>query len=200
MSIEGKQERQPLRVEIEEASSDDVDGLEEVYRESWMQTYPNEEAGITREALQDRLAEVYSPDTRNLREIRLSAKPVSETHLVAKVNGKVVGSCRVARAGAQTRSGLALKDRNELMSLYVHPDYQGKGIGTRLWQEAKLKLDQEKDTVLGVATYNERAIAFYKALGFEETEVDLTSETFRLSNGAIIPQHMMILRANMNDI
>jgi len=199
MNIEGKLERQPLKVEIGEASGSDVDDIEEIYKKSWMKTYPNEELGITPAVIRERLSKVYSPDTYPVRQARLDDRPEGEIHLVARVSGKVVGSCRVARPEAIGRSVFAGEDRNELMSLYVHPDYQGQGIGKKLWEEAKQQLNLEKDTVLSVAAYNERAIEFYKKLGFEETDVDLTNERFRFSNGSIIPQRMMLFRARMEE-
>lgn len=44
--------------------------------------------------------------------------------LVAEINGEIVGFCGVA---------LLREGDGEIVTLYIHPAHQGKGIGTGLW-------------------------------------------------------------------
>jgi ribosomal protein S18 acetylase RimI-like enzyme len=57
-----------------------------------------------------------------------------------------------------------------LSRIEIHPDYQGRGIGTRLigalTAEARQKV---QDLVLDVLTVNRRAQALYRRLGMAET-------------------------------
>ncbi|SFC85137.1 GNAT family N-acetyltransferase [Tropicimonas isoalkanivorans] len=49
--------------------------------------------------------------------------------------------------------------------IFIAPDQQGRGVGRRLIAHA---LDRKGDLSLEVYTENERAVRFYRALGFEE--------------------------------
>ena len=51
--------------------------------------------------------------------------------------------------------------------------------------------------IVHVASYNERAINFYKKLGFQSTGKIFLDERFKLRNGAIIPELEMIIAGNI---
>jgi ribosomal protein S18 acetylase RimI-like enzyme len=112
---------------------------------------------------------------------RIKNIPSNERFVVAKEGGRAVGLCRVERGD----------DVNELQVLYVLPEFQGYGVGGSLWREVEKFLDPEKDTIVKVADYNKKAIAFYEKLGFKDTGERLQDERFRMKSGAIISEIVM---------
>ena len=63
--------------------------------------------------------------------------------------------------------GCVLVIKNEMRSLYIHPDYMRKGIGTQLSQKAEEYIkDQKYPHVWIWASLN--AVHFYKSRGFKE--------------------------------
>ncbi len=122
---------------------------------AWREAYPNEEAGITRADIYEFSKGFTSPE--RLAEVKKDEdeEPPGVRFCVA-LAGKIIGF------------GNVNVNRNEVMGMYVHPDYYGKGAGAKLMQEAIAKLDRSRDITLLVASYNERAISFYKRFGFIE--------------------------------
>ena len=47
-----------------------------------------------------------------------------------------------------------------------------------------------------MATYNQKAIDFYKKLGFEETGKNFSQERFRMKSGSIIPETELCIERN----
>lgn len=180
--ISGK-ERKPA-IEISSATPDDSEGISEVMYEAWLATYPNEEAGITVDDIEDSYKDRRSPERMQKSRARLENMPENERRFVAKIDGRVVGVTRVIKN----------EDFNKLQTLYVLPELQGQGVGTSLWEAARSFFDPKKDVFLEVATYNEKAIAFYKNLGFEDTGKRLSDERFRMKSGNIVPEMEMRLR------
>lgn len=184
-TIPNKHEKLELKIEISGAVPDDSEGINIVLYEAWLATYPNEEVGITVEDVEESYKDRLSPERIEKGKERLRNIPENERRLVAKVDGRIVGVSRVIKE----------EGHNTLQTLYVLPEYQGKGVGTALWEEGRKFLDPTKDVVLEVATYNENAINFYKKLGFEDTGKRFTDERFRMKSGNIVPEMEMKQRA-----
>lgn len=125
---------------------------------SWYATYPNTKIGITKEdgdvsytpEVEKKQIEVLKHRAENPKDDDIS--------LVAKFEEKVLGYIRLKLH----------EDNTELISLYVHPDYFGNGIGTDLWKEALKFIPKEKHVVVEVADYT-KAVEFYKKIGFVDT-------------------------------
>jgi len=71
-------------------------------------------------------------------------------------------------------AGFVIADRTdeampEIDWLIVAPAYQGKGVAHRLMKQALAWIGAGVPVQLGVVHFNERAIAFYKKFGFEDT-------------------------------
>ena len=173
-------EREP-QVVISIATPDDAEGISQVLYESWLATYPNEEVGITVEDIEDSYKDRLSPERMQKSREILKNVPESERRLVAKVGSRIVGVARVIKE----------EDKNKLQTLYVLPEFQGKGIGTALWEAGRSYLDSRKDTYLEVAEYNHNAISFYTKLGFVDTGKRIADERFRMKSGSIIPEMEM---------
>ena len=73
------------------------------------------------------------------------------------------------------------------------PGLQGRGLGKALWAKASEFLDLTKDTTVEVASYNTKAIEFYRKIGFTETGKQIENEKLRkMKSGAVMPEMEMI--------
>lgn len=66
------------------------------------------------------------------------------------------------------------------------------------WEKCLSFLDKNKETIVQVATYNEKAISFYKKLGFVDTGKRFTEERFVMPiSGSKIPEMEMVLSSSI---
>src|SRR3989338_3456524 len=170
------------KVDIRLARPEDAAQIQEVVYQTWLATYPNEEAGISVDDIEDLNRKRAQTQTPEEREKNLREAPPGQHVLVAVVDEKVVGMCRM----------IVSEQKNQLKAIYILPEHQGKGIGGKLWYEAQKFIDHNKDTFVEVATYNVGAIGFYEKLGFMDTGRRLSDECFRMKSGAIIPEMEMV--------
>ncbi len=168
---------------VEKATPEDTRGIQELLYRTWLATYPNEAAGITRDDIEDRFKDRFSEERLEKRMQQFTHPPDGEVWLVAKKAGVVVGVV----------SPIQKQDRNQLQRIYVHPDYQRTGVGTKLWEEAQKYLDPAKDTYVEVVEYNTDARHFYENLGFKDTGRRWQSKNFAFKSGAIFPEMEMVL-------
>ena len=173
-----------MNISISHAKPEDVKEIQQVFYRTWLDTYPNKEAGITVDDIRHKYKDRLSDEGLKERAERLKSMPAEEKFLVAKEDGVVVGVCGV----------VVHKDKNQLRAIYVLPEHQRKGIGGMLWKEALKYLDSTKETVIEVVTYNTKAIEFYKKLGFVDTGRRFSDERFRMKSGAILPEMEMVLK------
>ena len=82
---------------------------------------------------------------------------------------------------------------NVLTTIYVHPDYQGQGVGQALFETICAFLDKTKPIGLRVVSYNENAIHFYKKRGF--SEADFTEAN--IDQGRLFPSMTMYREAEI---
>jgi ribosomal protein S18 acetylase RimI-like enzyme len=179
-------EKQPI--EIEHARSEDAEAIFNVQRATWLDTYPNKEAGITGEDIRKRIegenGEKISPKIDKWRQ-GIEVSDGSRAVFVAREEGKVVGYVAPAIIDGQRRIG----------AIYVLPDSQGKGIGSELLHKAIEWHGRKEDIFLRVATYNQKAIDFYKRNGFKETNNVVEDEAAQKSGSKPIPEIEMVLGA-----
>lgn len=85
--------------------------------------------------------------------------------LVAEENGEILGYVYVSYYRKQS----AYRWNVEL-SIYVHPNFKGKGIGKALYQELEIWLKKQHiRTIMScITTPNPESLAFHQFLGFEE--------------------------------
>lgn len=123
----------------------------------------------------DAFCRIYAPEDleRRLRDTR-SEKYFAQTMktnkvLVAEEGGLLVGYAEFGVADI-AYPGIT-KDDMELHRLYVHEDYQRKGIGRALLDAAFAHPEMQgaNRVFLDVLKENERAIRFYQNYGFTDT-------------------------------
>ena len=148
----------------------DAEEIANVYYYTWLKTYPNKNAGITREDIEEHFKNRLEKKELEKKKEKISNLNPNKLFLIAKYNEKVIGVCNIIKR----------ENFNQLQSIYVLPEYQGKGIGYKLWLKAFDFIDKEKNTIVQVAIYNENAINFYKKLGFIDTEKKFSDEKFKM--------------------
>ncbi len=169
---------------IEVPTGSNFTEIQALYAETWLSTYPNTEYGITKEDIEEMNANSLMPETIEKRKAGFEKMLTDERryYKVATVDGKIVGVC----GGEEREDGAHLK------SIYVLPDFQGKGIGSMLLTDF-LAWAQRFDTVtVHVAVYNKQAIAFYERNGFVDNGKRFSEERFKMKSGNTIPEQEMI--------
>ena len=180
--MEGKENKKIIKITSPEEK--DMVGVQKVLYKTWLATYPNEEYGITKDDIEDRFKGRFTYESLAKRWEDIEKATNRET-LLAKEGNNVVGIIVVTLH----------PDKNQLQAIYILPEYQGKGIGKKLWDEAQKYLDHTKNSIVHVATYNKNAIGFYERLGFKDTGKRWKDNEFKLKSGSIIPQMELELEA-----
>lgn len=175
--LEMIQEYVRKNIEISDMASEEVDTVLTIKNQVWLDTYVSEQYGITEADLKSRKA-LNSERLERMRNI-VSGSIINEHVWTAKCGGEIIGMCSAERGG----------DKNKLGSLYVLSQYQGLGIGTRLFEKALDWLGCDKPIEFGVAEYNWGSIESYKKFGFK---VDGRMEDFVLPNKKHIPLVRMV--------
>lgn len=173
---------------VEPAKPQDAEGVFDVQRRTWLDTYPNSEVGITEEDIRARVegehGELIPKKVERWRE-GIETSGEKRAVFVVKDVDKVVGFVAPAIMNSQRRIG----------ALYVLPEMQGKGIGKKLLDKAIEWHGRNKDIFLHVATYNKSAIDFYARNGFEKTGKEVVDEVAQARDSKAIPEIEMVLRA-----
>ena len=178
-------EKEQLVIEINKAKPEDAEEINNVYYKTWLDTYPNEEIGITVEDIEDSFKDSFSKEYLDQVREKIMETTGKAMRLVAKKDDLIVGVATMARN----------EDNNQLRTIYVLPEFQGQGVGKKLWTEAKKFCDPTKDIIVNVAVYSQKTIEFYKNIGFEDTGKRFTDEQFKTKSGAVIPEMEMVIKA-----
>lgn len=169
-----------MDIQILTAKPEDSEAINQLYYDSWVNSYPNPKTSVTKEDIEDMLKNTLSPENISQNMAWMENMTHDKKVFIAKDGDAIVGFCF-----AQLGHG---KDNNKLKAIYVSPDHQGKGTGTKLWETAAEYLDAAKETDVQVVTYNDAAISFYKKIGFEDRGVRIIDdEDYRLKSGIILP-------------
>jgi GNAT superfamily N-acetyltransferase len=170
---------------VEEMQPDDIEEATAMRLRSWIDTYVNDEAGVTHEWIMQRnylQAQPEKQQSRHERFLRGKQNGTFNAWVVRDSSGRIIGSTTpfIDEQGVQ-----------HVGSLYVDKNWHGTGVASELMQKVVGWLDPQKPIELGVATYNERAKAFYRKWGFEEV-----SGSERLFDDTI-PEVKMIRKGNL---
>ncbi len=165
-------------------SPEDVLDMKEVFYTTWLATYPNENTGITVQDIEHRFRDYFTSESIEEAKEKIATIPENESFLVAKEHTKVVGVCRIVRSETE----------NRLQAIYVLPDYQGRGIGYKLWERAKQTFDNGKPIYVALADYNMNARKFYEKIGFVDTGKRWVDEKFIMQSGNAITEMEMVFQ------
>ena len=98
----------------------------------------------------------------------LFEKPELGFYIVAEKDNKIIGSLIIVFEWSDWRNGV----RWWIHSVYVDPDYRGKGTYDQLYAYIKNEANKSKDVIglnLSVEKNNMRAIKAYERLGMRQT-------------------------------
>ncbi len=172
-----------MNITIQDAKPEDVLGNSEVFYLTWLDTYPNEEYGISKKDIEIFFQNSKTAEVLEKKKKQIMNLPSNEKFLNAKDGERVVGVCRLIKH----------EDVGELKALYVLPEYQRMGIGKIFWTEALKFFSKDKDIIVKVAVYNEKALRFYKKLGFLDTGEIFVDDRFKMNSGSIIPETKLVI-------
>lgn len=148
-------------------SSEDVVEMNHMHGQAWLDTYPNEEYGVSREWVEARIAQRSSPEAIEKRRkfIEMNMNNPGQISRIAKnAEGHVIG---------MTHGYVDDQGRQHLGSLYVAKEYYGSGVANELMSRVINWSDPRESLYLEFVAYNERAKAFYRKWGFHETVTEL---------------------------
>ncbi len=173
---------------IRKAVWDDFMSIHNILFTTWLDTYPNKEFNITKEDIEFNFQQKLLPEEIAKAKIKnYESENLSNiSRLILEFSNIPVGFCRSEEK----------ENHNQLQAIYVLPKYHGMGFGYALWQEAKKIFNPKKDTIVHVASYNQKAINFYEKLGFKSTGKIFFDEKHKMRNGAMIPELEMVIENN----
>ena len=163
-------------IEVAEGGPADVLLVAELAKVVFVATYTGVTPALTREALEYHVSGDWVPNKAE--EFRRRIERDGARLAVARAAGRIVGY----RLRTADQYGGAY---------YVHPDFQGQGVGRRLWLAFPDTVGV-KNTCITV-TRGTPAVEFYQRLGFVPTGRDLPPVILR--GGQELPQMEIMLRA-----
>lgn len=175
-----------MDIKIIKSKPEDVYKIRRVTKLTWLDTYPNKQAGITSTDIEAVFEKDSTPEGKKKMEERKERYKKPNIKIwVAKRNKEIIGFCFVVKD----------KKQNRVCAIYVLPEYQRRSIGQALIEKAFDWLGKTKDIFVNVASYNKKAIGFYKKFGFIETgKSGILDEAARLPFGKSIPEIEMVKR------
>ncbi len=171
-----------MEIQVLEQTAEDVLETTHLLRDTWLETYPNDEYKITKEEILQRFDESNPKFQERIEKRKQTVNQDPADHSwIAKLDGKIVGFCSANK-----------KDVNRLQAIYVLPGYQGKGVGWKLISTSLDWLGEDKEIYVNVASYNQNAIDFYTKVGFVKTGKTVIDDVARFPSGAVIPEIEMV--------
>lgn len=176
--------KHPTEVKIRRAVPEDAAEIAGINYETWLATYPKILPDVSEEMVKERW------------KIK-GGLPCKTERFRWKISGQNEGYAVFAAEKDQKLLGYAIAAKDDdyriIKSLYVSPEAQGQGVGSKLFNEALKWLEaDEYEVILHVVTANHRAIALYERLGFKKGRDVITHVSKAFANGTIMPKIEMI--------
>lgn len=145
-----------MTMTVRPGKAEDIDAIVRIFRACWQESY--------RDLLNEDVRSAMTVE--NARELWLPALTSNSDRetLVACIGRNPIGVARIGRDPDFT-------DRGHLFSLYIEPEYAGKGFGKALLTAALRRLSERgsKEISLWVFKANLGALGLYKKMGFKPT-------------------------------
>lgn len=145
-----------MKMTIRPGKAEDIDALVRIFRACWQESYRDLLSEDVRNAMSvEKAKDLWLP--------ALTSETDRET-LVACVDENPIGMARIGRDPDFPKRG-------HLFSLYIEPEYSGKGFGKALLTAALGRLSKRgsKEISLWVFKANLGAFGLYEKMGFEPT-------------------------------
>lgn len=141
-----------LSIDIRKAEPNDAGAIADVHQTAWQGAY----AGI----IPHRALNVMI--SRRGRDWWANAIRRAASVLVVEIGGEIAGYATIGKNRARE-----LRQEGEIYELYVRPEYQGIGLGTRLFDAARERLAAHglRGLVVWALEDNDNAVAFYESSG-----------------------------------
>ena len=165
------------QIRLQDASVDNASDIGFIQSQTWLDSYVNENLGITRTDIRSKIEEWNKGGEERIAAELL--KPNSHTW-VAKDGDRIVGFA----------AGVKKDFENSIEALHVLPEYQKQGIGTELLKKVLDWLGDEKKIIMEVVVYNVRAQELYKKFDFKIVGPAL-DDPIILPSGKTIPKLLM---------
>ncbi|MFA5987202.1 MAG: GNAT family N-acetyltransferase [Candidatus Paceibacterota bacterium] len=145
-----------MEYKIRSAIVSDVEDVQRLRKEGWQDNYVNEETGVTKELLVNKLAKLpASQEDKNYFINTLSKPENKDKNLVAASDGGVIGVALYE----------TLENGDGYIGVFIDRGYRGQGIGTDLLKE----LIKRTTNNLMVEIFSKNpSRKLYKNLGFVE--------------------------------
>lgn len=159
--MEPKMEKEPA-FSIEAPQLGDEASIGPMHIKAWKESYLNEGLGVTEEWIDEQIGH-FATDLEHRRNTIAEAleHPDKVLYRVVKnANGEIVGFMH----------GTKGEEFNELEGIYILNEAKKTGTGGRLMTEFLEWGDKEKPCHLGVFSFNEDALGFYKRYGFVQND------------------------------
>ncbi len=160
-----------MKINIIKATASDAENIAKINVSSWQKTYK----GIFPKEFLDSLSNDESLKNTILRMQENIKK--DNNYLVAKLNDKVVGFCKI---GSSTKDNY--KNCGEIIALYVKNEEIKKGIGEQLFIAANNLLKETYDYNIVSCIKENSSNNFYKKMGcvfIEECDFNLNGNIYK---------------------
>ena len=141
-------------MKIRLATLNDLEQYTNLLQTTYEAAYTDNSIGLTADCFSKEI--FASKDTQQYLKSHLKNDKKQKTWLTEK-NKYLVGSITVI---------LKNEKEAELTGYYVHPNYQGRGIGKKLYEKA-LQFAGNRDLVLDIYAHNTSTIKMYKKWGWK---------------------------------
>ncbi|MBU8732903.1 GNAT family N-acetyltransferase [Cytobacillus oceanisediminis] len=150
-----------MTINIKKCTLEDLSRLQEISYETFNETFKEQNSPENMEA--------YLEKAFNLKQLETELSQRSSQFYFVEIDGETAGYLKVNTDEAQTEE--MGDEALEIERIYIRSPFQKQGLGKYLFNKAlEVAMEQNKKKIwLGVWEKNEKAIAFYKKMGFVQT-------------------------------
>ncbi|WP_040983690.1 GNAT family N-acetyltransferase [Oceanobacillus jeddahense] len=158
-----------MGITVRKATEADFSAIQQVAQIAWEETYKN----IIPVSVQEHFLEkAYSIE-------QLHRKLDMTAFFVGEIENKVVAFANLHQS----------KKENDLSAIYVHPEFQSKGLGNALLKKIMNELQRGDELVVYLEKGNHQAESFYAKYGFtfiEEFNEVILNHTFQTLKMSVV--------------